>query len=138
MDKVLLDTDVILDFFFDRMPFAEPASQVLSFCENKQVEGYITPVICSNVYYMLCKISNHKTVINKVQMLLSFIGVLGMDATVVRNALNSDFNDFEDALQYYSAVNDNNIDIILTRNVKDYKRSNISVMTPEIYLQNKI
>ena len=53
MEKILIDTDVILDFFFDRKPFSEHAEQIFSLCESKKIKGFITPVICSNTYYLL-------------------------------------------------------------------------------------
>lgn len=60
MDKVLLDTDVILDFFFGRQPFADDATQVLGLCETGKIKGFITPVICSNVYYVLRQTAHHE------------------------------------------------------------------------------
>ena len=54
MKKILIDTDVILDFFFDRRPFSEYATIILSRCEKKVLEGFITPVIIINVYYRVC------------------------------------------------------------------------------------
>ncbi len=59
-----------------------------------------------------------------------------MDRTVVENALNSEFKDFEDSLQNFSAINNGSIDLILTRNLKDYKNSELGVFTPEIYLKS--
>ena len=50
MIRVLIDTDVVLDFFFDRRPFSEYAARIFSLCELKQLEGFVTPVICSNAY----------------------------------------------------------------------------------------
>ena len=61
-----------------------------------------------------------------------------MDRKVIENALNSGFKDFEDSLQNYSAVNNGNIDLILTRNIKDYKTSELGIFTPETYLKSII
>ena len=63
MHKILVDTDVILDFFFDREPFSENAAKILSLCEMKKVTGYVTPVIVSNVYYLLRQTAKHEKVI---------------------------------------------------------------------------
>lgn len=57
-----------------------------------------------------------------------------MDKEVVLDALNSDFKDFEDALQNFSAIQNGEISIVLTRNIKDFKKSDLAVMTPETYL----
>ncbi|MCK4345669.1 MAG: PIN domain-containing protein [Bacteroidales bacterium] len=135
MKRVLIDTDVILDFFLDRQPFSENASKIFALCENRIISGYITPVILSNVYYILRQIARHNRVIEKLNQLLSIADVLTMDKNVVINALNSSFKDFEDALQYFAAVNKGNIDAIITRNVKDFKTSEIGVLTPESYVR---
>jgi len=60
-----------------------------------------------------------------------------MDRKVVENALNSGFKDFEDSLQNFSAVNNGSIDLILTRNLKDYKNSELGVFTPETYIKSR-
>jgi len=134
MEKVLLDTDVILDFFFDRQPFSEYAAKVFSLCELKSIQGFVTPVIFSNVYYLLRRTAKHEKVIEKLNQLLTITDVLMMDKSVIVQALNSKFKDFEDALQNYAAVNQGYIDAILTRNIKDFKNSEIGVMTPEDFL----
>jgi predicted nucleic acid-binding protein len=137
MDNVLIDTDIILDFFFDREPFAEYATQVFSLCESKQINGYITPVICSNVYYLLRQTAKHEKVIEKLSQLMTIMDILSMDREIVIQALSSGFKDFEDALQNFSAIKSGFIDIILTRNVKDFSKSSIGVLTPENYLRSK-
>ena len=135
MTRVLIDTDVVLDFFFDRRPFSEHAAGIFSLCELKQLEGFVTPVICSNVYYLLRQTARHEKVIEKLTQLLTITEVLMMDKTIIFQALRSDFKDFEDALQNCAAESGGNIDVILTRNTKDFRTSKIGVMTPEGYLK---
>lgn len=135
MDNVLIDTDVILDFFFDRQPFAEYAYQVIGLCEEKKIKGFITPVIYSNVYYLLRQTARHDKVIGNLKELLMLTEVLVMDKEVVSNALNSGFKDFEDALQHFSAMKHSKIDVILTRNLKDFRNSTIGVLTPKAYIE---
>lgn len=137
MEKVLIDTDVLLDFFFDRLPFSDYAAQVLDLCEQKTIQGFATPVIVSNVYYILRKTAKRDFVIDKLNQLLNIIDVAAMNRIVVLKALNSNFKDFEDALQYFSAVEQSGIQLILTRNVKDYKHSELAVLTPEAFLKSK-
>lgn len=137
MDHVLIDTDVIMDFFFDREPFAEYATEILNLCEEKKIIGFTTPVIISNVYYLLSKVAKHQIIIEKIKQLLTIVDIVKMDKNVVLNSLNSDFKDFEDALQNFSAVENGKIKIILTRNIKDFKKSKLAVLTPETYLKGK-
>ena len=138
MEKILIDTDVILDFFFDRQPFSEHAAKIFSLCELKKVQGFVTPVIYSNVYYLLRQTAKHEKVIEKLTQLLTITDVLIMDKDVIIQALNSNFKDFEDALQNYAAEKTGDINVILTRNTKDFKNSELGVMTPENYLKTKI
>lgn len=135
MENILIYTDVILDFFFDRKPFSDNASIILSYCESNKIKGFITPVICSNVYYLLRRTSKHEKVIEKLSQLLTFIDVLQMDKEIVLEALNSKFKDFEDALQNFSAAKNGNINAIITRNIKDFTNSKIGVLTPDNFLK---
>jgi len=135
MDKILIDTDVILDFFFDRKPFSEEATKILILCEKKSVVGFITPVMISNIYYLLRKTAKHEKVIESLKMLMNIVEVATINKQTILNALNSEFKDFEDALQNFSAQDEKGIKVVITRNIKDYKTSNLSVMTPESYLK---
>jgi predicted nucleic acid-binding protein len=136
MTRILIDTDIILDFFFDRQPFAENASKIFSLCESKKITGFVTPVIISNVYYLLRQSAKHEKVIEKLKLLVSITEIAVMDKEVVTQALNSDFKDFEDALQNYSAEIHKEIDLIITRNTKDFKNSKLAVMTPDNYIKS--
>ncbi len=135
MKKILIDTDVILDFFFDRKPFSENSAIILNMCERKHIQGFVTPVIISNSYYLLRRNAQHDKVIDKLKQLLSITDVLNMNKQIIVNAINSDFKDFEDALQNFAAVSNGDIDVIVTRNVKDFKKSEIAVLTPESFLK---
>ena len=137
MENILIDTDVILDFFFDRQPFAEYAAGIFLLCENNQIKGYTTPVIISNVYYLLRKTAKHEIIIEKLKQLLSIIDIVEMNKQVVIDALNSKFKDFEDALQNFSASNNGIITIILTRNIKNFQNSKLAIISPEMYLKNR-
>ncbi len=132
MKKILIDTDVLLDFLFDRKPYSDISTIILSRCERKQLKGYITPVIISNIYYLLRRTAKHEKVIEKLRQLLEILNILQMDKSVIEKALNSEFKDFEDALQNFAAVN-GEIEVIITRNIKDYKKE-LSKALSEKYL----
>ncbi len=134
MKKILLDTDVILDFLFDRKPWSEDAATILTLCETGKISAFVTPVMLSNLYYILRKTASHKKVIEKLSALLSITDVLTMNREIVNQALYSGFQDFEDALQNYSAQQADGVGIVITRNVNDYKTSSLSVKTPESFL----
>ncbi|WP_179005563.1 type II toxin-antitoxin system VapC family toxin [Winogradskyella forsetii] len=137
MDHILIDTDVLLDFFFDRKPNADFSAEILNRCAEKELKGYTTPAIISNVYYLLRKTAKHTIIVEKLKQLLNIIEIVKMDKRAVLNALNSEFKDFEDALQNFSAMENGDIKIILTRNLKDFKKSELAIFTPETYLKGK-
>lgn len=138
MDKVLIDTDVILDFFFDRKPYSDHAAKIFSLCEANVVQAYLTPVIMSNAYYLLRQTAKHEKVIEKLGQLLSFTEILIIDKEILVQAMSSKFKDFKDSIQCYTAAKYGIIDLILTRNVKDFKYCEIGVLTPENYIKTKI
>ena len=135
MNRILIDTDVILDFFFDRKPYSHHSAFILSRCERGLLDGFVTPVIMSNLYYLLRRTAKHEKVIEKIKQLLTILHVLPMDRFVIEKALNSKFKDFEDALQNYAAINYGEVEAIVTRNVKDYRKSEIGVLTPESFVK---
>ncbi len=137
MERVLIDTDVVLDFFFDRKPFSAGASEILSLCEYGMIQGLVTPIMLSNIYYLLRKTSSHNKVIANLKLLLTFIDIVEVNKEIVLQALNSDFKDFEDALQNFSAVCHEEVKIVITRNIKDYRTSRLAIMTPEVYLVSR-
>jgi len=135
MKRVLFDTDVILDLLFDRKPYSDDTALLLSLCETNKILGYVTPVILSNIYYLLRQTSTHQHVVTKLSQLLEILDILKMDKSSIKLALSSPFKDFEDALQNYAAEQSQKIDVILTRNFKDYAHSKLSVMTPKQYIK---
>ena len=135
MKRILIDTDVILDFFFDRKPFSENSARILTLCHTGKITGYMTSVIISNTYYLLRKTASHEKVVDKLKQLLSFTDILTTDKSIIINALNSGFSDFVDAIQNFSAESSNKINVIVTRNTKDYKVSSLSVFSPEEFLR---
>lgn len=88
MKTVLIDTEVILDFFFDREPYSDDAAKVLSLCESREIKGFITSVILSNVYYLLRQHSTHEKVIEKLKLLITITEVLITDKDAIIQALN--------------------------------------------------
>ncbi|WAC40791.1 type II toxin-antitoxin system VapC family toxin [Pedobacter sp. SL55] len=135
MEKILIDTDVILDFFFDRLPFSDDASKILALCEKRKINGFVTPVMISNIYYLLRKTAKHEKVIENLRALLGIIDVVVIGKETILDAMNSNFKDFEDALQNFAAKSHKEIKVIITRNIKDYKTSKLSIMSPETYLK---
>jgi len=135
MTKVFIDSDIIIDYFYDRHPFSESASKVLNLCAYNKVVAFTSPLVVANVYYLLRKTAKHDKVIANLKGLLKYMSIINMNQKIVLKALNSDFIDFEDALQNFAAIESKHLDIIITRNVKDYKKSSLTIYTPESFLK---
>lgn len=136
-DNILLDSDILLDFFLKREPFLDHASKILNLCAIKAINGFVTGLIISNTYYLLRKHFHHKDILVDFKILFTFLDVLVIDKSVIISSIDSDFLDFEDALQNFSAENNGLIKVIVTRNIKDYKKSKLSVLTPEMFLKTR-
>ena len=134
MRKVFLDTNIIIDFLGERKEFYEAAAKVLSLADKKKIKIYTSPTSISNSYYLLSKFESAKVVLEKIRKLKLFCNISVMDDEVIEKAINSDFKDFEYAMQYYSAIV-TNCDIIITRNERDFKSALIPVMNAESFLQ---
>jgi predicted nucleic acid-binding protein len=136
MSKAFIDTDVILDFLIAREPFALDAARIFTLSEKKQISICTTGLVFSNAYYVLRKLGSHQKVMEKLSQLAKLIDIIPLSKVSVLQALDSKFGDFEDALQHYAALS-KNIKTIVTRNVKDFKNSELAVLTPDQYLSSR-
>ena len=139
-DKIFFDNDIILDISIERdrslRNAVHDAVKLISLVEAGEYKGYTSSLIFTNTYYIQRKLKDHKTSINFLKKLRLIVTVLNVDDRIIQKALESGFPDFEDAVQYYTAV-ENKIDYILTRNTEDYKKSTIKVYTPSEYIKIK-
>jgi len=135
MTDLFIDTDVIIDFIIDRQPFSREAARVFTLIDQRKVKGYASALSYSNIYYVLRNYASHKKVITMLNELSDLVGILKVDDDIIKSSLASDFKDFEDAVQYYTAQEYKRIDVIITRNIKDYKKSSLPVMTPETFIK---
>jgi predicted nucleic acid-binding protein len=134
MENLFIDTDVIMDFLIDRKPFSTDAAKIFSLIDEGKIKGFVSSLSFSNLYYVLRKVGSHKKVINSLQNLSEFVDILKVDSEIIKSALFSDFKDFEDSIQYFSALENKKVGYIITRNIKDFRESSLPVMTPEIFL----
>jgi predicted nucleic acid-binding protein len=135
MTDLFIDTDVIIDFLTDRKPFSREAAIILTLIEQKKLKGYVSSMTFSNLYYVLRKFESHNKIISKLDSLSKMVSILKVEEQTIKNALLSGFKDFEDSIQYFCATDNKRVDVIITRNTKDYKNSGIPVMTPGDFLK---
>jgi predicted nucleic acid-binding protein len=130
MKHFFVDTNVLIDYLSGRRPFADDAAYLFDQAVAGKVQLYIASISISNSYYI---ISRHYRTINIRALLtdlLPWITITDVSATVMQQALTSSFTDFEDALQYFSALTMPPIEAIVTRNVKDFGAATLPVMEP--------
>lgn len=134
MQRLFLDTNIVIDFLGEREGFYEPAAKILTLVDKKEIEVLISPTSVTTVYYVLSKFESSKIALEKIRKFKMLCHISIMDDEVVEKAINSNFKDFEDAMQYFSSLA-SNCDIIITRNEKDFKNALMPVMNAESYLQ---
>jgi predicted nucleic acid-binding protein len=132
--KVFIDTDVVLDVALAREPFFSASKLILAMAENNIVIGNISSNCIANIYYILRKSGGDSNARKFILNIVKYITVITIDHQNVLEALKSKFSDFEDALQHYSAV-ENQCEYIVTRNIEDYKNSKIKVVLPEEFVR---
>jgi predicted nucleic acid-binding protein len=138
MTDLFIDTDVIIDFLIDRKPHSREAAIIFTLIEEKKLKGYVSSLTFSNLYYVLRKFESHNKVLSKLDILSNMVSILKVEEHTIKNALVSGLPDFEDSIQYFCAIDNKKIDVIITRNTKDYKKSEIPVMTPGDYLKTAV
>lgn len=128
--KVFVDSDVIIDFLTGRTPFGENAKLIFQLGQEEKLNLYTSPLILANANYIIGIMESKKVALAKIKRFCELVKVCPMSQSTVDSAIRSTFTDFEDALQNFCAE-EANISILVTRNIKDFKRSNISIMKPE-------
>ncbi len=132
--KVLFDINIILDVLLNRSPFVNASASLVALVECQKIEGYLSAISITTLNYLISKVSNHKQARSEIQKLLNLFQISPVDKNVIESSLNSNFKDFEDAVQYYSGVSVG-IDAIVTRNIKDYKLADLPVYLPNELLE---
>lgn len=133
MNKVFVDSDVILDLLAHRVPHFHFSALLFTFGDMNKIELYTSPTVFCNVFYILRKELGIEKAKESLRKLRLIVKVIDSSEKTIDSALNSVFSDFEDAIQYYTAQN-HQISTIVTRNLKDYKADGIIVQTPETFL----
>jgi predicted nucleic acid-binding protein len=128
MTRLFLDTNIVLDLLADRMPFYTEAAKLFSLADKKKIRLSISALCLADAHYILLRQNPDLEVRSALRKFKVLVTVLPLDDKISDLALNSDFRDFEDAIQYYTAI-EHDQEIIITRNQADFKESKIPVMT---------
>jgi len=131
--RVFDDTDIIYDLLGKRDPFYLASAQLFTWADEGKIQIYVSALSLANLHYLISKQRTEnqaKEILRKFKVL---VHVTPLNDKIIDLALNSEFADFEDAIQYYSALQ-NEIEVFLTRNLKDYKKAQITVLTAQDYI----
>lgn len=132
--RILVDTDVNLDFVLARQPFFIEAKEVFDAIAQNKVEAYIPNLTAINIYYFGRKEKGRDYTLKELEKLLQIVKICPVNLNILQAAINSPITDYEDAVQHECALAEN-LDAIVTRNTKDYKNSSIKVYSPTEFLQ---
>ncbi len=134
MSRILIDTNIVIDLLSKREKFYDEAADLFSRADKKELHLTISSLTFANTNYILTKLRSAKEAREILRKFKVLVELLSLDDKITELALSDDnFPDFEDGLQYYSAI-ENQIDVIITRNKKDFKNSKIPVLTAKEFL----
>lgn len=131
--KVLIDTNVLIDFLANRQPFYDNAEKIMDMCIDVKIDGYLAAHSITNTFYIMRKVpvNELRKMLKKV---LSFLFVVGIDYEKLISAINNlRFDDIEDCLQSVCAVNCG-AEYIITRNLEDFKGSEVAAISPNEFI----
>jgi len=131
MKHIFVDTNVIIDLLADRKPFSKHAVALFSLAEKKQVILYTTSHALVTTHYMLKKYIDENALRELLLNVLEFMTVIPVSGETIKKSLRSDHKDFEDAVQIISATGVEKMDVITTRNLKDFKKAELPVFPPD-------
>jgi len=133
MRTVLVDTNIILDILGQRLNFYEESQDFFTFALENKIELIVSTLSFANTHYILSEQLKQTDVRNTLRKFKTLVSVATFDDTILELSLGDDFNDFEDGIQYFTAL-EYSCQAIVTRNKKDFKNSQISILSPKEFL----
>lgn len=133
---VFIDTNVFLDVLLNRDKLADSSEKVLDICSSNGYKIYTSSISFANITYFISKFRSAEAR-DLLLHLLNSINIIDSSAKDFEKALQSDFRDIEDAYQYYTAINIRSLKYFITRNVKHYKDTTLSITTPEEFIKKR-
>ena len=136
MDKLFVDTNIVIDLLQKREGFYEEAQELFTLADKKKVKLFISSLTIANTHFLLLRNYNSDEARKILAKFKVLVEVLPLDNKITELALASDLKNFEDAIQYYTAI-ENNANMIITRNKKDFRKQTIPILTAKEYLNRK-
>ena len=133
--KLFIDTNVMLDLLGERIPFYDSIARIATLADSGKVTMVASALSYATVSYFLIKFENTEKAKDKLRKFKIISEICDHDELIIEKGLNSNFSDFEDSLQYFSALK-SDCSILITRNGKDFRESQIPIMTADEYLMS--
>ena len=127
--KTLIDTNIILDVLTKRVPFYIDSAKVWTLVREGIIEGCISAISVNNLYYIVNKLEGQKAAKSFVDQLLEDFGIIALTKNILKQARTIPQKDFEDSIQYFSAINEG-CECIVTRDKKDFPSIGIKIISP--------
>ena len=131
--RIFLDTNIMLDVLLDRKPFCEPSSKLWRLAECGRLEAVISAISFNNVFYIVRKYAGKESAQRTVEVMNVNFSVFPLTQDIISRAIAAKLPDFEDSIQFFSAVACE-ADYIITRNAKDFPQESIPVLSPAAFL----
>lgn len=132
--NAFLDTNVVLDVLAEREPFYNDSAAVWTLAEQGRIRGLVSVLSFSNVYYIVRRLRDRRAANRSMRLLRDTFTPIACDAQVLGQAVDAGMKDFEDAIQFFSAVH-SQADCLITRNAGHFPRSTLPILSPAEFLQ---
>jgi predicted nucleic acid-binding protein len=132
--NILLDTNIVLDVLLKRSPFYIEALKIFELAEAGKINGFISATAFTDIYYLVRKAVGNKNVQKILRQLTTIFTILAVSEPEILHALDLQWKDFEDAVQYTIALSAQ-MDGIVSRNKQDYRDSKVPLYEPAEFLQ---
>ena len=131
--NILVDTNIILDVLANRKPFYNASARIWSLAECGDITAFISVISYNNVYYIIRKVAGKEKAREAMRMMRDVFSTVGADNQMINQSIDSDIDDFEDAIQYHSGLRAH-VRHLVTRNSRDFPDGVISILSPEEFL----
>ena len=131
--NILVDTNVILDVLAERKPFYELSARIWSLAECGDIAAYISAISYNNIYYIVRKAAGKEKARESLRYIRDVFRTVAADDQLINQSIDSDIDDFEDAIQYYSGTRAH-VRYLVTRNQHDFPDSGLTIVVPEEFL----
>ena len=133
MKKVFFDTNIMIDVIGRREQFYRPSMQIMSLADRGLMRIYVSALSYATASFILRKYNKELDILTEFSKFMKITTATLVDSSMVEQSVKSEFKDFEDAMQYFSAKHEN-VDYIITRNKKDFAVSDIPVFEPQEFV----